>query len=121
MLQIKNVLINKGLVHIDSGNLYGYEQFCQKFQVDLTFIGFYNLIHSIPISWKRIILNENIKLDSGSLLQKCMFNIINMRSVCWGVYWSFINSKEYKNKCIISCNKVLSMEIQSNLWQELFQ
>ena len=92
-LQMKNVLINKGLVYIndilmDSGNMYGYEQFCQKFQVDLTFIVFYSLTHSIPRSWKRIILNENIKLDSGSLLQKCIFNILNMRSVCWGVYWS---------------------------------
>ena len=125
LLQMKNVLTNKGLVYIndilsDSGNMYGYEQFCQKFQVNLTFIDFYSLTHSIPRSWKGTILKENIKLDSESLLQKCMFNILNMRSVCWGVYWSFSNSKIYKNKCISSWNKVLSMEIQSNLWQELF-
>ena len=93
-LQIKNVLINKGLVYIndiltDSGNVYGYEQFCQKFQVNITFINFYSLTHSIPRNWKRIICNENMKLDSGSLLQMC--NILNMRSVCQGVYWSFIN------------------------------
>ena len=96
LLQMKNVLTNKGLVYIndiltDSGNMYSYEQFCQKFQVDLTFIDFYSLTHSIPRSWKRTILNENIKLDSGSLLQRCMFNILNMRSVCRGVYWSFSN------------------------------
>ena len=39
LLQMKNVLTNKGLVYIndillDSGNMYGYEHFCQKFQVD---------------------------------------------------------------------------------------
>ena len=39
-------------------------------------------------------------------MQKCMFNILNMRSVWRGVYWSFINSKEYTNKCIGSWNKV---------------
>ena len=64
----------------------------------LTFIDFYSLTHSIPRSWKGTILNENIKLDSESLLQKCMFNILNMRSVCRGVYWSFSNSNIYKFK-----------------------
>ena len=45
LFQIKNVLINKGLVYInniltDSGNMYSYEQFCRKFQVNLTFTDF---------------------------------------------------------------------------------
>ena len=125
LLQIKNILVNRGLIYLndiltDSGHFLGYEDFCQKFQVNITFIDFYSLTHSIPGNWKRSISMENTKLGSGSLMQKCMINILNKMSICQWVYWSFINSKQDTNKCMSNWNKVLSLDIPRTEWQELF-
>ena len=121
----KKEMISKGVIYINdivdnNGLIYGYEEFCEKFEVNLNFMDFYSLTHSIPREWKIIIGYKSSKLTSEKLIQKCLSTICKKKSVCQEVYWSFVNSKESPDKYLNRWNNRLSIQLHSSVWQELF-
>ena len=93
-------MMEKGLIYFgdilnNEGNVYGYEEFCQKFDVSLNFID-YSLTHSIPTYWKLYVRDKSPESTNDSFLQIYMKNILKKKLGGRGVYWSLVKSKKLK-------------------------
>ena len=53
----------KGILYINdiltnTGNLYGYEEFTVFYNVNINFLDFYSLMHSVPRNWRMNYTNQ---------------------------------------------------------------
>ena len=51
----------------ESGNILGYLDFVQKFNIRINFVDFYSLIHSLPRPWCSEISEFRMKLDDQNV------------------------------------------------------
>ena len=82
----------KGLVYInDMGELMGYDNFQDTYNLNINFVDFYSLMISIPRPWKTEILWQKYKII-GQVTQTCLEGILNMKKVCKETYWKIMNT-----------------------------
>ena len=92
----KTELEKKGLVYIndlltDMGELMGYDNFQEIYNLKINFVDFYSLMHSIPRPWKMEILQQKNKII-GQVTQTCLEEILNMKKVCKETYWKIMDT-----------------------------
>ena len=66
-----------------NGGLYGYENFVRAYNLQINFVDFYSLLHSIPRKWK-VCLHE--KLDARLVHQNVLEKVLNVTKVCKELY-----------------------------------
>ena len=99
------------------GGLFGYDEFIRTFNLQMNFVDFYSLMHSIPRKWKRD-LNE--RLDKQCVYQEVIDSLLKMRKVCKESY-SYMLSKDCKHRSHESkwC-QVLQTHTRSFPWHEYY-
>ena len=96
----KTELEKKGLVYIndlltDMGELMGYKNFQEIYNLKINFVDFYSLMHSIPRPWKTEILQQKNKII-GQVTQTCLEEILNMKKVCKETYLKIMDTIKEK-------------------------
>ena len=79
---------DNGIKHLNdlispSGGLFGYEDFFRTFNLQINFVDFYSLLHSIPTKWKGQ-LQE--RLDTSFVHQDILEQLLKMNKVCQETY-----------------------------------
>ena len=105
----------------DQGNVLGYEDFKQKSNMEINFIDFYSLTHSIPRLWRNDINNNPMKLQTIEIKQKCLEEIIRVPKVCKATYWIFISMIDNKTLYISKWNIVLQESFTKEAWGMFFK
>ena len=77
-----------------TGGLLGYDEFIRTFNLQMNFVDFYSLMHSIPRKWKGG-LNE--RLHKTCIHQEVLESLLKMRKVCKESY-SYMLSKNFKHR-----------------------
>ena len=84
-LQNNNIIMKKtefernSLVYINNlGELMGYDNFQEIYNLKINFVDCYSLMHSIPRPWKKEILQQKNKII-GQVTQTCLKEILNMK------------------------------------------
>ena len=101
-LQNNNIIMEKteferkGLVYINDlltemGELMGYDNFQEIYNLNINFVDFYSLMHSIPSPWKIKILQQKNKII-GQVTQTCLEEILNVKKVCIETYWKIMDT-----------------------------
>ena len=108
----KNEFKKRGLVYIndlltDMGELMGYDNFQETYFLNINFVDFYSLMHSIPRPWKTEILQQKYKII-GQVTQTCLEETLTMKKVCKETYWKIMDTIKPKRNFL-------------NKWSEYFQ
>ena len=98
----------------EKGDFLGYEDLFSYFQVNVTFLDFYNLLHCIPGAWKCNI-NDKLKV----VKQKDLESVINLKKVCQGTYWKYFDEPKTRTH-IQKWNNVLNLNLSLEDWSELY-
>ena len=112
LMKKRNDLKRKGLIFVndlvmDTGEFMGYQNFMDSFQVNINFVDFYSLMHSLPRPWKGQI-NERKSKILGQVTHKGLQELLGMRQVCKETYWTFMDQIKPKRNYL-------------NKWSEYFQ
>ena len=126
IIQRKDELVNKGIYFIndlldEQGQFYGYQEFIEKYQLQLNFVDFYSLTHSIPRKWRTEINNQLVKLHDANLIQKCVKDTIKALKVCRSSYWKFIDLVKTEKVFINKWNNILEESFTKDEWKDFFQ
>ena len=88
-----------GIIYIkdlfdQDGRLFGYERFTQHFNLNLSFVDFYSLTHSIPRDWK---FGFTCAVEMPEcFMQKPLNDLFGMKKVCKGSYDLMLTKVDYK-------------------------
>ena len=91
----------------DMGELMGYDNFQETYFLNINFVDFYSLMHSIPRPWKTEILQQKYKII-GQVTQTCLEETLTMKKVCKETYWKIMDTIKPKRNFL-------------NKWSEYFQ
>ena len=111
----KTELEKKGLVYIndlltDMGELMGYDNFQEIYNLKINFVDFYSLMHSIPRLWKTELLQQKNKII-GQVTQTCLEEILNMKKVCKETYWKIMDTIKPKRNFLKKWSKYFRTQI----------
>ena len=120
----KTELEKKGLVYIndlltDMGELMGYENFQEIYNLKINFVDFYSLMHSIPRPWKTEILQQKNKII-GQVTQTCLEEILNMKKVCKETYWKIMDTIKPKRNFLKKWSEYFRTQITEKEMSEYF-
>ena len=101
------LLININDLLTDMGELMGYDNFQETYFLNINFVDFYSLMHSIPRPWKTEILQQKYKII-GQVTQTCLEETLTMKNVCKETYWKIMDTIKPKRNFL-------------NKWSEYFQ
>ena len=106
-----------------NGNIYSYQRFCQKYNVNINFMDHMSLVNSIPRHWKNKIQEEmqmnNIVTDNYPDYVHVM---LEKEKTCNYIYWELLPKLFVKNDnnidkwCVI-----LNMDRDTIIWQDIYK
>jgi len=104
----------KDLIHANGGVL-GYQDFKEKFKVEINFVDFYSLIHSLKPEWKRCCI-ENCTGE----VKRCIEKLKMTKKVCKLVYACMIKHMKCVNLSLDKWQK-LGIEASHEEWKQIYR
>ena len=101
------------------GELMGYENFQEIYNLKINFVDFYSLMHSIPRPWKTEILQQKNKII-GQVTQTCLEEILNMKKVCKETYWKIMDTIKPRRNFLKKWSEYFRTQITEKEMSEYF-
>ena len=125
LIKKRNELERNGLLFVndllmDIREFMGYQNFKEKFQVNINFVDFYSLMHSIPRPWKGQINQQKSRL-CGQVTHKGLQELLNMRQVCNEAYWKFMGKIKPKRNFLNKWSEYFQTHITEDEMKEFFK
>ena len=123
LLKLRTVFESYGLHYLNdilnrAGEIYGYEDLCNKVNKRLNFVDYFSLKHSIPRKW-RIGLQD--KLDQNKVEQLPLTNLLKMPKICKGVYQKFLEKEQVIRPHKQKWSLALTENIQEEDWEYFYK
>jgi len=103
----------------ENGDLLGFEEFKDKFKVNINFIDFYSLSHSIRFEWRNIPYNY-ISRDKGIIAEHIEL-IVNKDKLCRYVYTKLLDHTITTNVNEAKWNTILGDNLDSDMWTAFYK
>ena len=113
---VKNPNVNDILDN--TGTIFGYQDFINATGIEINFVDFYSLLHSIPREWR---LGYTDKLEDSMVKQDVLENIIKSKKVCKIIYSKLVQNINYKRSHLEKWNKVLNENFDEKIWTVFFR
>ena len=116
----RKLLQRKGLTYVqdlfnENGNILGYEDFKTKFGVNINFVHFYALTHSLRQEWK-----EHSTQNDGPSVKDDIKKIRQTKKLCRYIYLHMVNQIKCDQTCQQKWQKV-GMNVTDEEWKLLYK
>jgi len=126
-LKAKGIIHNKkylqenGLNYIkdlfnEKGTILGYQEFIEKFRVNVNFVDFYSLMHCLKQDWKH---QADIKNLGKGKIMECIEKITQVKKVCKYIYSIMASEDTMLNNNEIKWSK-LGFTIEQDEWKKYY-
>ena len=118
LIKKRNIFETAGLIYIndlfdEGGTLYGFEDFTHTFDININFVEFYGLMHSIPRNYR--ILGK-IDLPPNHCSEP-LEAILRTPNVCKNTYQTMISKVEFQRAHIKKWDAIFGKEITKLDWE----
>lgn len=122
ILKLKKNLQRNGLNYVkdlmdENGSVLGFVDFKNKFGVDVNFVDFYSLMHSIKHEWKGIKASD---INEVSEVEKSVDKLRKTAKVCKYVYSDMLQNVKYVNTSQEKWSKS-GISISEDEWESIYK
>ena len=118
ILKLKKQFEQVGTFFDQDGRLFGYERFTKHFNLNLSFVDFYSLTHSIPRDWK---FGFTFAVEMPEcFMQKPLKDLFGMKKVYKRSYDLMLTKVDYKRGHTIKWNLIFDKTILDSDWNIYF-
>ena len=118
----KKEMINKGIIHVNDllteiGQLFGYNEFMEKYNIQLNFVDFYSLTHSVPRHW---LIGFKTKLNKYEMKQCLLEKLLQQKHPSKWAYKKITSSINYSRGHEAKWANILETDIPEGDWSKLY-
>ena len=98
---------------------FGYESFIETFNIQINFVDFYSLIHSIPRKWKDC-LQERLDRSHVPLKINALESLLKMSKVCRQSYTLMLNKSDIQRSHEAKWRNILQDHVTEMPWHRYY-
>ena len=115
-------MISKGVIHVNdlftnTGQLIGYYDFMETFNIELNFVDFYSMTHAIPRQWLK---GQERKLNPHEIKQCLLNKLVQEKRVSKWAYQKIRSSDKFCRGHEAKWANILKIDIPESDWSKIY-